>query len=65
MYSWRETGVNAKSVRRKHIVGTKTEYLMRSAAMKGVEGLRLDINVKAIVALFVGKMGNASTAQSA
>jgi integrase len=46
VYRWRETGANAKSVRRKHIVGTKTEYLTRSAAMKAVEGLRLDINVE-------------------
>jgi integrase len=46
VYRWREIDANAKSVRRKHIVGTKTEYLTRSAAMKAVEGLRLDINVE-------------------
>jgi len=44
VYRWREIGINGKSTRRKKIVGTKSQFPSKSAAMRQVEGLRLDIN---------------------
>jgi len=47
VYRWRELAHNGKSIRRKRIVGTKSEYPSKAAAMRAVEGLRLDINTGA------------------
>jgi integrase len=44
VYRWREPGPGGKPTRRKHIVGTKAEFTTRAAALRAVEGLRLDIN---------------------
>jgi integrase len=41
VYRWREAGA-----RRKQIIGTKAQYPIRSAALKAVDALRLDINAE-------------------
>jgi integrase len=46
-YRWREIGPNGQSIRHKKVVGTKLEYPSRAAAMRAVDGLRLDINTEA------------------
>jgi integrase len=46
-YRWREMGPNGQSVRHKKVVGTKLEYPSKAAAMRAVNGLRLDINTEA------------------
>ncbi len=43
-YRWREIGPDGKNVRYKRVVGTKLEYPSKAAAMRAVDGLRLDIN---------------------
>jgi hypothetical protein len=48
VYRWRETGENGQPTRRKQIVGWKSELPSRAAALRAVEGLRLDINTEAI-----------------
>jgi integrase len=48
VYRWRETGQNGQATRRKQIVGLKSEIPSRAAALRAVEGLRLDINTEAI-----------------
>jgi integrase len=48
VYRWRETGPEGYAVRRKRIVRSKTEHPTKSAAMKAVAGLRLDINVETV-----------------
>jgi integrase len=44
IYRWRETKTNGQRVKRKQVVGTKVEFPTKAAAMRAVEGLRLDIN---------------------
>ncbi len=44
VYRWREYRHNGESTYRKKIVGTVTELRTKAAALKGVEGLKLDIN---------------------
>lgn len=46
-YRWRELGHDGKSIRHKKVVGTKLEYPSKAAAMRAVNGLRLDINTEA------------------
>jgi integrase len=48
VYRWRETGQNGKPTRRKQIVGSKSEFPSRAAALRAVEGLRLDVNADAL-----------------
>lgn len=48
VYRWREAGPNGRMTRRKQIVGTKSQYRSKSAAMRAVEGLQLDINTESI-----------------
>ena len=50
IYRWRESVTNGKSVKRKHIIGTKKQYPTESAAWRGVDALRLEINVEAVSA---------------
>jgi integrase len=47
VYRWREISVGRQPVRRKKIVGLKSDFSCNSAAMKAVAGLRLDINIEA------------------
>jgi integrase len=47
VYRWRENQSDGTTVRRKQIIGTKAQYPTRSAALKAIDGLRLDINVEA------------------
>ena len=46
VYRWREAGVTGALVQRKRIVGSKRDLPTKSAALKAVEGLQLDINVE-------------------
>lgn len=46
IYRWRETSTDGKRTKRKRIIGTKTEFPTKAAAMREVEGLRLDINAE-------------------
>jgi integrase len=48
VYRWRETRQGGKTTHRKRIVGMKEQYPTRTAALKAVDGLRLDINVEAV-----------------
>jgi integrase len=48
VYRWREAGPNGRITRRKQIIGTKVQYRSKSAAMRAVEGLQLDINTESI-----------------
>jgi len=48
VYRWRETGPDGGRVKRKQIVGTKTALPSKAAAMRAMEGLRLDINVDSV-----------------
>jgi integrase len=48
VYRWREMGSDRKATRRKHIVGLKSAFPSRAAAMRAVDGLRLDINTEAV-----------------
>lgn len=47
IYRWRETSTNGKRAKRKLIIGTKAEFPTKVAAMRAVDGLRLDINAEA------------------
>jgi hypothetical protein len=47
VYRWREIGADRQPVRRKRIVGPKSDFTSNSAAMRAVAGLRLDINIEA------------------
>jgi integrase len=44
VYRWREPRHGGGSVQRKNIIGTKQQYPTKTAALKAVSGLRLDIN---------------------
>jgi integrase len=46
IYRWRDTDAEGRRVKRKQVVGTKIDYPSKAAAMKVVEGLRLDINTE-------------------
>jgi integrase len=48
VYRWRELVLEGGTVQRKRIVGTKQQYSTKSAALKAVEGLQLDINAAAV-----------------
>jgi integrase len=48
VYRWRETAGNGGTVQRKQSIGTKQQYPTKSAALRAVEGLQLDINVEAV-----------------
>ena len=47
VYRWREQAGN-QSVQRKRIIGTKQQYPTKTAALKAVAGLRMDINAEAV-----------------
>jgi integrase len=49
VYRWREIG-NGKSIQRKRIIARKSEMPTRTAALKAVESLKLDINAEAVAA---------------
>src|SRR5579863_10577648 len=46
VYRWRESDTSGTTVQRKRIIGSKTDYPTKSAALKAVEGLKLDINIE-------------------
>lgn len=48
VYRWRETGEDGRSTRRKQIIGSKADFTSRAAALRAVEGLRLDINTNTV-----------------
>lgn len=48
VYRWREMGSDGKATRRKQIVGLKSAFPSRAAAMRAVDGLKLDINTEAV-----------------
>jgi integrase len=50
IYRWRELGNEANMIQRKRMVGSKLDYPTKSAALKAVEGLKLDINTEAVSA---------------
>jgi hypothetical protein len=47
IYRWRETNTSGKQVNRKLAIGDKIAYPNKTAALKAVEGLRLEINKEA------------------
>jgi integrase len=47
VYRWRETDTSGKQVNRKIVIGDKATYPSKAAALKTVEGLRLEINKEA------------------
>ena len=47
-YRWREMGHGGQSKRRKQIIGTKATYPSKAAALRAVEGLKLDINTDTV-----------------
>ena len=47
VYRWREKDRNGRFARRKQIVGPKSELSSKAAALRAVEGLRLEINAEA------------------
>ncbi len=47
VYRWRESDTSGKQVNRKLVVGDKTTYPSKAAALKAVDGLRLEINKEA------------------
>jgi integrase len=48
VYRWREVGADGKPTRRKRIIGPRSTFPSKAAAMKAVDGLRLDINSEAV-----------------
>ncbi len=48
VYRWRETSAAGDRVKRKKIVGLKTAFPSKAAAMRAVEGLQLDINTESV-----------------
>jgi len=46
VYRWREIGPNGESTRRKKNVGPKSQFGSRTAALRAVEALKLDINAE-------------------
>jgi integrase len=48
VYRWRESVGKGRTAQRKRIIGTKQQYPTKTAALKAVEGLRLDINAGAV-----------------
>lgn len=46
VYRWYDEGMSGKNTRRKHIVGNKLELPNRTAAMRKLDGLRLEVNRK-------------------
>lgn len=49
VYRWREAVSNGRSTHRKMLVGTREQYPTQRAAMRAVEGLRLDINAETAI----------------
>jgi integrase len=47
VYRWREPSQPGETVHRKRVVGTRAEFPTKSAALKAVDGLRLEANVEA------------------
>ncbi|MBN9616191.1 MAG: hypothetical protein BGO25_12090 [Acidobacteriales bacterium 59-55] len=47
VYRWRETVASDRTLRRKQIVGSKTQFPTKAAAMLAVAGLQLDVNTEA------------------
>jgi integrase len=48
VYRWREIGPNGQPIRRKQIVGRKSDYPSKAAAMRAIAGLRLEINTEVV-----------------
>lgn len=48
VYRWRETNTDGRRVKRKQVVGTKAEFSTKTAAMRAVDGLKLDINSESV-----------------
>lgn len=48
VYRWRESSQRGQTVHRKRMVGTKAEYPTKFAALKAIDGLRLEVNVEAV-----------------
>lgn len=48
VYRWWEVGPGGRHTRRKQIVGTKSQFPFKAAALRAVDGLRLDINSEAV-----------------
>jgi len=47
VYRWRETDTSGKQTNRKLVIGDKTTYPSKAAALKAVDGLRLEVNKEA------------------
>jgi integrase len=52
VYRWRELDTSGKAVNRKLVIGDKAKYSSRAAALKAVDGLRLEINKESPVGIF-------------
>lgn len=50
VYRWREDGPSGTRVKRKVIVGSTEVYKSRAAALRAVDGLRLEVNAEAPIA---------------
>lgn len=54
VYRWREIAAGGQTLRRKQIVGSRTQFPTKAAAMRAVAGLQLDINTEAASGNFSG-----------
>lgn len=52
VYRWRETDTAGNAVNRKLVVGNKTTYPSKAAALSAVEGMRLEINKETPAGIF-------------
>jgi len=52
VYRWRETDTRGKQVNRKRLVGDRSTYPTKAAALRAVEGLRLEINKESPTGVF-------------
>ncbi len=48
VYRWRETGSGGQRIKRKKVIGTKAQFPSRASALRGVEGLTLEINIESL-----------------
>jgi len=52
IYRWRELDTSGKQVNRKMVIGDKHTYPSKAAALKAVDGLRLEVNKEAATGVY-------------
>jgi integrase len=52
VYRWRETDTRGEQVNRKRVIGSKATYPSKAAALRAVDGLRLEINKEVPTGIF-------------